>query len=67
MSDVACPLNIGRKERRKRLIPGWIVLVITVLATPMFLHGQFPRWAGAALFVPTWFAMLCLIQAYQNT
>ena len=67
MSDLFGPGNIGKAERRKRMISGWVVLVITLLGTPFFLHGALPRWTGLALFVPTWFAMLCLFQAFQNT
>lgn len=66
-TDVVCPINIGRKEQRKRLVLGVIVIALTLAATPYFLSGALPRLASLGLALPFWFGSLAVLQALQKT
>ena len=62
-----CTPNIGPRERRKRLVAGIVMSVITVcLAAGLILAGL-PRLWRMLTIVPAWIGALGLFQVRENT
>lgn len=63
----ACLINIGPRERRKRLVSGVVTLALTGgLAAYQLVAGVGRSWR-LALFVPLWAAGLGFFQAFDKT
>jgi hypothetical protein len=62
-----CPVNLGPRERRKRLVIGVVWAAVTVAVTALMFLLQAARWWRLTLFVPCWFAALGFLQAQANT
>lgn len=60
-------INIGPREQRKRKVAGWVGLVLAALASAALPRVVVPRWWTIGLFLPSWFGLLCVIQAYAGT
>ncbi len=63
----ACVINIGPRERRKRLTFGIILLAIAGgIAAFQLTTGQ-GRWWRLSLFLPFWASGLGFFQAFDKT
>lgn len=69
MSETAevCLLNIGPKERQKRLRFGAIALAVAVLAMAGLIAGGVSPWWRVALFLPFAAATTGFFQARRKT
>ena len=73
----ACRPNIGPRQRRRRIVLGWIwatiavaIGVFAVLVAPRSLGDGGPPVARAwrlAVFPPAWVAALCFLEARSHT
>jgi hypothetical protein len=60
-------INIGPRERRKRMLLGVVALTVGVaVAFVLVVYGA-PRWSRAVVFFPIWIAGLGLMQAREKT
>ena len=57
-----CPSNIGEKEKQKRLLFAWMMLVVSVISL-FALHNTTGR---MLLFIPVFFSCLGFIQVKQK-
>ena len=62
-----CAINIGPKERAKRVKTGWVMLVISGAAAAGLLVLSLPRWWSVALFLPLLMSGLGFFQAREKT
>ena len=65
-NNFECPSNIGEKEKRKRLVFGWMMLVVSIVsAFALYSHppGALQR---LILFIPLFFTCLGFIQFKQK-
>jgi hypothetical protein len=67
MDQTACPLNIGPRERRKRLAFGAAVFTVSVAAAIILLTMGAPTWWRLGLAFPLWLSMLGFFQAREKT
>ncbi len=59
--------NLGPREQRKRLVMGFVSLVVGAgLTFLLFAYGA-PRWSRGFIFFPLWMAGLGLFQAREKT
>jgi hypothetical protein len=66
--DPLCPVNIGRCERRKRLVAGVVVLALGLLAAAVLIAGRTgPAALRAVLVIPFFIGFLALNQAAAGT
>jgi len=65
--QVACAVNIGPKERRKRLISGVILLALSLGILVALIAADVNQWRRLALFLPFWMSMLGFFQARERT
>jgi hypothetical protein len=64
---IVCTPNIGPRERRKRLVAGVVMSVITIcLAAALILTGL-PRLWRLLTIVPAWIGALGFFQVRENT
>jgi len=61
-----CVTNINRAGKRRRMAMGVLVLAGTVVLHFVLRTGELTPWSGAAV-VAAAFAMLCIVQALENT
>lgn len=61
-----CIANINAAGKRRRLAMGIVVLAATIALHFVFRNGQLTPWSGAAVAAVA-FAMLCIVQALENT
>ena len=59
--------NLGRREQRKRLLFGAVMLVLTMVATAALAVSDLSRWWRLVLFVPFALASHGLLQAREKT
>jgi len=59
--------NIGPREARKRLVGGWISLVLGVAVVVALAVGAGPRWLRVAAFPLFAFGSLGIVQAASRT
>jgi len=64
-SDPECPSNIGENETKKRLVFGWAMLVISVMAS-FALYRAEGRLSRLVLFLPLFFSCLGFIQSKRK-
>ena len=67
MNGEICAINIGPKERAKRVRSGWIMLVIAAAAAAVLLIMHVSRWWSGALFLPLLMSSLGFFQAREKT
>ncbi len=67
MGEEVCAINIGPKERAKRVRTGWIMLLISAGIGVGLLILRAPRWWSAALFLPLLMSGLGFFQAREKT
>lgn len=65
--QVACAVNIGSKERQKRLISGIMMLTLSVGILVALVATDVNRWWRLALFLPLWMGMVGFFQAKERT
>jgi hypothetical protein len=70
MSDTTAPVciaNIGTAGRRRRLVPGVVLLAIGVASAALLIALGVPRPLRLALFAPFWIGALGVFQARAHT
>jgi len=68
MTDAqVCIPNIGRGQRRQRLLVGIAAFVVTVAAAVVLASGESPRLWRLGLFLPAFVAALGVMQAREQT
>ena len=67
MSEEMCVINIGTRERAKRVRSGWIMLLIAAVAAAVLLILHVSRWWSGALFLPLLMSGLGFFQAREKT
>jgi hypothetical protein len=67
MSQEVCQINIGPKQRRKRLNFGLVMLAFGGAGTALSVFPGFSRWLRLALFVPFALAGYGIFQAKEKT
>ena len=70
MSDqtgLACRPNIGPRERRRRIVLAAIATAIAIATAAAFLAWPAPRPWRLAIFLPTWAAVVCYLEARNRT
>ena len=65
--QVAGAVNIGSKERQKRLISGIIMLGLSVGILVVLVATDVNRWWRLALFLPLWMGTVGFFQAREKT
>lgn len=60
-------VNIGPRERLKRLIMGIVSLAASAVLVFVFVGYDAPRLVRVLVFLPLWMASLGLFQARENT
>lgn len=60
-------INIGPRERLKRLVMGIASLVASAVLIFVFIGYDAPRMARVLVFLPLWMASLGLFQAREST
>ena len=60
-------VNIGRRERQKRLAVGLGMFALGIGLAVVLIHVSVPRWLRLGLFVPFWFGILGVFQALKST
>ena len=70
MSDqtgLACLPNIGPRQRRRRIVLGWIWATIAVAIAVFALLPHLSRVWRLAVFPPAWVAALCFLEGRSHT
>ena len=67
MSEEICAINIGPRERAKRVRSGWLMLLISAAVAAALLILQLSRWWSAVLFLPLLMSGLGFFQAREKT
>jgi hypothetical protein len=67
MAETQCAINIGPRERRKRLVFGAAMFTVSVAAAIILLTTGAPRWWRLGLAFPLWLSMLGFLQAREKT
>ena len=60
-------MNIGRRERRDRLLIGILLLGMSVASLAALVQLCVPPVTRLLLVVPWWMAIVGLVQAHQKT
>jgi hypothetical protein len=63
----SCPLNIGKAQKRLRLILGILLFILAAAASVLLVFSETQGWIRGAVFIPYFFAMLCFLQAKERT
>lgn len=63
----ACAVNIGPRERRKRLISGIVLLAVAGGLAAFLLATGASRLARLTLFLPLWISGVGFFQAFDKT
>jgi hypothetical protein len=66
-STTVCPINIGPKQRRMRLIAGVVTLVVAVVIGGLMAALGQPWFVRLAVGIPLWFAVLNAFQVATKT
>ena len=67
MTGLSCIPNIGRRERRRRLLAGLALAAATAGAAAWAVASGTPRPWRMLLFLPAWMAALSLLQVRAHT
>ena len=67
MNGEICAVNIGPKERAKRVRSGWIMLLISAAVAAGLLILHVSRWWSGALFLPLLMSGIGFFQAREKT
>lgn len=69
VSDTAtiCIVNIGPRERRRRMIFGAVLLVAGVGALALLVRFQVDRYYRLLVFLPFWAGAMGVLQAREKT
>lgn len=63
----ACAINIGPRERRKRLVSGIVMLAVSLGLAAFLVATGAPRLWRLALLIPFWAAGIGFFQAFDKT
>lgn len=63
----ACIANIGPRERRRRVVSGLLMILLTLAAAGWLWAADAPRLLRIVVFIPAWMAALGFFQARAKT
>lgn len=66
-TGATCIPNIGPRERRRRVVMGVVMIVLTALAAAWLVTGGAPRPWRLLVFVPAWIGALDVLQVRART
>lgn len=67
MQSGSCEFNIGRKQKRLRLIPALVLFTLTSLTAVFSVYSETRPVLRLIFFFPFWIAILGFIQAKERT
>ncbi len=62
-----CQINIGSRERRKRLVMGIVMLALGAVFALVFIKSSSPSWWRLVAFILFWLGALGIFQARDYT
>ena len=67
MNPSACPINLGKTQKRARLILGVVLFSFAGFLSVLFVYLEVPAMLRAVVFLPYFISMLGFLQAKERT